>query len=364
VFDDFFQYGRCLTEDPHDSNIAYAGGAAYNTVTTSYQMALAKSTDGGLTWPTEVLLGIEGDYRTNCYDIAVAPGDSQVVYAGGEENRFIKVWRSPDGGATWSDVTGNLATLHSTLDIAYALWVSPDDSNTVLAGTTDGVFKTSDGGASWSATGFNYPTRRLVYYGVYDTLYAGTLSYGVYQSENQGGSWQALNNGLDLLQLKCLVLDEKNAFLYAGTNGCSAYRLALPAPPLWVSKHELPASTGGICDFALDATSDEGNRNYFMLGSVTGTEPGLPLPGGMVTLPLNWDPFTDMVISLANSPALPGFHGILSNAGEASAQLNSWGPLPPSAVGVTLYFAYLLYYLPDYYPYDYVSNAVAVEVLP
>ena len=92
------------------------------------------------------------------------------------------------------------------------------------------------------------------------------------------------------------------------------------------------------------------------MGSVTGTDMGIPLPGGTATLPLNWDVFTDLTLSLTNSWFFTNFMGTLNGLGGASAVMN----LPPFAGGYfTLYFAFALN---D--PWDYASNAVAVYIVP
>ncbi len=134
---------------------------------------------------------------------------------------------------------------------------------------------------------------------------------------------------------------------------------ALPAPPLACDTSVISAAVGGIASFSMDAGTQNGGRNYFLLGSVTGTSPGFPLPGGQVTLPLNWDVLTGYLLNNANSPALIGFYGTLTGQGLASAQMNTYGPLPPEIVGVTMYFAYLLYY-----HYDFVSNPVSIYFEP
>jgi streptogramin lyase len=143
---------------------------------------------------------------------------------------------------------------------------------------------------------------------------------------------------------------------------CASRGIAvLTVPPLAIvpSRFDLPAETGGTIDFTLNGGVINGNRSYWLLGSVSGISPGFPLPGGQVTLPLNWDGFTDIVISLANSQFLVDFIGLLDGSGSAAAQLNTFGPIPPTAVGATLYFAYLL---PD--PFDFVSNPVGIEIVP
>lgn len=121
----------------------------------------------------------------------------------------------------------------------------------------------------------------------------------------------------------------------------------------------LSAGMGGIINFYLYAGKENANRWYMILGSITGTDPGTPLPGGQVTLPINWDAFTNIVIDLVNTPFFENFLGQLDSEGSGTATFNTYGPLPAEFVGSTLNFAYALNK-----PYDFVSNPVAIEVVP
>lgn len=112
--------------------------------------------------------------------------------------------------------------------------------------------------------------------------------------------------------------------------------------------------TGGSAHFTLSAGSANANRNYLLVGSAAGTIPGMPLPGGKETLPLNWDFFTGVVINALNTPIFDDFMGVLDGAGAAAATL--FLPPVPGAAGITLHFAYALQ------PYNFVSNPVAVEI--
>ena len=124
-----------------------------------------------------------------------------------------------------------------------------------------------------------------------------------------------------------------------------------------VDTHALPEA-GGTINFHLNADGVNAGRNYFILGSITGTNPGTPLPGNMVILPLNWDLFTNMVINLANTPVFTNFMGALDGTGKATAQMNV-GALPPGTAGLRMYFAFGLMS-----PYDFVSNPLAIQVVP
>jgi hypothetical protein len=123
--------------------------------------------------------------------------------------------------------------------------------------------------------------------------------------------------------------------------------------------YTLSESTGGIINFTLTAGSGNGSRNYILLGSMSGTEPGIPLPGGMATLPLNWDFYTTFVFNMLNTPIFDDFMGVLDAGGNATAQYNSFGPLPPGFVGMHMYYAYAINK-----PWDFVSNYVDIEIVP
>ena len=59
------------------------------------------------------------------------------------------------------------------------------------------------------------------------TLYAGTTT-GVFASSNGGAAWTPVNTGLTSLSINALVLDSGGT-LYAATNGAGAFRLVLAA---------------------------------------------------------------------------------------------------------------------------------------
>jgi hypothetical protein len=134
--------------------------------------------------------------------------------------------------------------------------------------------------------------------------------------------------------------------------------LVIPLP-FWLDSDSLSASTGGTVNLALDAGAEKAYRNYLVLGSASGTDPGIPLPGGEATLPVNWDPFTEFVVALLNTPVFLNFLGTLDGEGKATAQINTGGPLNPQFAGITLYFAFCL----DY-PWEFVSNPLAIEIVP
>jgi photosystem II stability/assembly factor-like uncharacterized protein len=93
------------------------------------------------------------------------------------------LWIGPDGG--------------SVLALAF----DPSLPGTVYAGTEfAGIWKSSDGGVSWSMTGPGLPSRGVLSLAVAgrspSTVYAGTHGAGVFVSVNGGATWSAANAGL------------------------------------------------------------------------------------------------------------------------------------------------------------------------
>jgi photosystem II stability/assembly factor-like uncharacterized protein len=129
-----------------------------------WQGGVYKSTDGGKRW-TACLQGLgryvgkpgEPDPMTANYDrLVVHPDNPNVVYVGGCSWVNATIYKTTDGGRTWTDVVrrgsgGNVVDGWITfwgLDVQ-CLSMSPFDPQTLFFGTSGQVFKTSDGGAHW-----------------------------------------------------------------------------------------------------------------------------------------------------------------------------------------------------------------------
>lgn len=144
-------------------------------------------------------------------------------------------------------------------------------------------------------------------------------------------------------------------------NGASdAFVAKVSSLSLLADKEYLSQSQGASIHFSLYAGKENANRNYLILGNITGTVPGLALPNSPVILPLNWDIYTNLAIMLTNTPLFKNFMGTLNKEGQGEAWFNwNQGPLPQSAIGLIMNYAYLL----DG-PIDFASNATTVVIVP
>ena len=92
--------------------------------------------------------------------------------------------------------------------------------------------------------------------------------------------------------------------------------------------------------FTLDAGVGNAGKGFLIFSGVTGSYPGFTMKG--VSVPLNLDAWTWTAFSLINSSIMQNFMGAFDGAGQATAIFVAPGPLPPEAIGLPMYFDYLV----------------------
>jgi len=172
-----------------------------------------RSTDRGRHW-TPVNRGLT---RMNVLSLAADPA-SPTLYAGTSGGLF----KSIDEGATW-----RVAGTELVDEQIKALLLNPRDAGTVYAGTARGLWRSADAGATWSRLANQPENSSIAALALAPdparSLYAGTAR-GLYRSRDGGASWTRLSKGLPVPSIVTLAIDpERATLLYAGTaNG--AYR--------------------------------------------------------------------------------------------------------------------------------------------
>jgi len=150
-----------LAVAPSDPNVVYAGsGEGLHRPDLSTVDGVYKSTDGGLTW---MRLGLRDAQQIPRIDIDPRNADRLFVAALGHPygpNEERGIFRSTDGGRTFQKVLykdentgGNDVDIDpANPDTVYAtLWEERQGpwENAVWAGTSGGIFKSTDGGTTW-----------------------------------------------------------------------------------------------------------------------------------------------------------------------------------------------------------------------
>jgi hypothetical protein len=184
------QIGRIVV-DPKDPNVVYVA-ALGQAWATNPERGLYKSTDGGATWKLMKFISNKAGF----VDLAMDPSDNRTLWASSWERirgpYFLSsggpgsgLWKSSDAGETWTEVKGGgfpattkgrigIAVAASNPKIVYA-WVEADTLKKPLAKgekpdttkqqkTNSGVYRTTDGGATWTLMQRNQSDARPFYY--------------------------------------------------------------------------------------------------------------------------------------------------------------------------------------------------------
>ena len=160
---------------------------------------LARSLDGGRTW-TKLRKGLPGDENeVYVLSLAIDPTDANVIYAGtgGFVGQGHGVYKSTDGGDSWS------ASNRGMIDYRIsAVAIDPADSKIVYAGSDAGeLFKSEDGGQTWTNLTEQLPldpnSHSTIQYILFDPSQSGKLyllasNVGILIGSTGGTQWQTL----------------------------------------------------------------------------------------------------------------------------------------------------------------------------
>jgi photosystem II stability/assembly factor-like uncharacterized protein len=161
-------------------------------------------------------------------EIVVDPTNADVAWAA---TGARGVFRTADGGTTWTAGVGlETATIMS-------LAGDPSNSSVLYAGTVAlGVFKSTDGGVSWLTSSIGMDPAERVNALVVDpsrptVVYAGTNASGVFVSTDAGATWTLHNTGLLMKTVQTLAIASDGSSVYAGTRGGGVFGLGALWPP-------------------------------------------------------------------------------------------------------------------------------------
>ncbi len=180
-----------LAVDPHDSQVVFAALGAMN----NSAGGIFRSADGGQTW-SNVLAGATGSVGFVAVDIDSS--DSSKIYAASSSQ--VGFFKSTDGGNTWTNLNTGLPSSDSVQTIA----INPANSDNIYVGTfASGIYESLNGGTNWLVTGQNFygvpslafnPSDPNTLYGL--EVYGGYDYQGVIVSTNAGTNWTSMDTGI------------------------------------------------------------------------------------------------------------------------------------------------------------------------
>lgn len=270
---------------PHDPNTIYYGS-----------QFLLRSKDRGDHWEV-----ISPDLTTNnpekintqntsiqhctIVTIAESPARAGVIWVGTDDGK-VQVTR--DGGAHWTDATGNLAKAGAPEDA----WVSRVFGSRLESGTAyvtksrrrqddfrPLVYRTTDFGATWTAITEGLPPVAEATSIVEDTVNANLLflgtSSGVFVSFDSGAKWDAFKANMAPAPVTDLLVHPREGDLVVGTYGRGVWVTNI-VPLRGMSRAAL-ASDAALLPIRSFAERNEGSfGNYRLLGDRYPTTPNEP----------------------------------------------------------------------------------------
>jgi len=259
--------------DPTDPNRIFVAAMGHLWDDTP-ERGVYRTTDGGQSWD----LVFSSNDSTGCVDLIMRPDDPDVLLAAMWERirrpegyRYggpgCAVYRTDDGGDTWSLVGGGLPGPSSNggrigLSLCDA---QPDVMHAIYAdrvGYFDGLYRSTNGGNSWSRTNDGSLSGVFASYGWWfgnvrthpvdpDRIFVLGLYF--YRSTNGGSSYGSADGGMHVDHHGLDFASGANPVIYEGNDG-GVYR-STNGGTAWTKLYDLPITQ--IYRVALDANNSD-----------------------------------------------------------------------------------------------------------
>lgn len=215
------------------------------------------------------VIDTEDHNNSRMHSIFQDPTNANILLTGGGS---AGVWKSNDGGSTWTSISDNMQEAQNIDDIL------PDRTNSnhiIITSRSNGLFRTTDGGTTWvKATEFS-KAYRIIQHPTTATLWYAGANDGFYKSTDNGVTWTSLFSGGNIHDFEMhptnndiiYILEEtddvnnENQRLYKSINGGTTFSQLT---------NGLPADTDG--DFSraeIAVTADAPDNLYILYAEAT-----------------------------------------------------------------------------------------------
>jgi len=230
--------GRVVVDYSNSDRVFVA--ACGNLFTTTDERGVYRSLDGGQTFQRILFL----NDSTSAIDLVQDPANPQILYAAMWERvrgllyrssfgESSGIWKSTDGGDTWIELTNGLLTDNTVGRIGLAISKSNPGILYAFYDLTNyeiGIFKTTNGGQSWTRKNdsplYNMNSNFGWYFGQIrvspsnpDQIYV--MGVSLYRSDNGGSDWTDLGSmNWDLhVDHHAMYIDEVTGKIFEGNDG-------------------------------------------------------------------------------------------------------------------------------------------------
>ena len=240
--------------DPNNHNIVYAAVLG-NIYKPTSDRGVYKSKDGGKTWE-KVLFS---NNHSGAVELVMDPSNSRTLYAatwrvnrtpyslnsGGEGSAL---WKSVDQGENWTKISINEGFAEGTLGII-GVTVSPVNTQRVWAIVENqekgGVYRSEDGGSTWSHINDSRELRQRAWY--YSKIYADTQDEDIvyvmnvsYHKSKDGGKTFVSNNAPHGDHHDLWIAPEDNQRMIIADDGGA--QISFNGGETWTTYHNQPTA--------------------------------------------------------------------------------------------------------------------------
>jgi len=190
--------------DPTNTSVIYAAtGEGFFNIDAIRGAGVLKSTNAGTSW-TLLTSFSGGSFPYHINDLYLRPDSTNIIYAASNTGLF----RTVNSGTSWAFVTSGTSSARATQIVAHS---STPRTIYVSFGnfSTDGIYKTTNGGAPFSKLAGGFPTSGFGRVSMTiapsnaSVLYAAATNsstnqtFGIYKTTNAGSTWIAVTTPTD-----------------------------------------------------------------------------------------------------------------------------------------------------------------------
>ena len=266
-----------LLINPRDPNVVYAASMGH-VFRPNAERGIFKTTDGGKSWKKVFYI----DDKTGGADLAMDSRNPSVVYAAMWQAQRVPwkltsggpgsgLYKTTNGGGRWTKISSNRGFATGTLG-KIGVSVAQSDPRIVYAtvqALDGGIFRSSDGGATWKRTNAEMKLRQRAFY--YTAIYADPTNPQVAYAPEVDGVYKTKDGGKTFTNIDMphgdnhiIWIDpQRPTTLLVGNDGGGT--VSVDGGAHWSSEHNQP--TGQFYHVALDdqfpfhvfgASQDEG----------------------------------------------------------------------------------------------------------